>query len=186
MKRIFPHPRYTIPEKNFVLKRSNGSIITDIDAIIIDNNTGEIALIQLKWLDIYGRSLAERNSRKINFVKANEWVEKVSKWIGSKSSKEIAMSLKLNASGLMPPALIVLARHVAKFSEESSYDNRATWISWPQLVKIFLERDPKSLSSFISVYKSKLEKIQTSENRTHRKKSAFHRLPGLTVEIKSQ
>lgn len=181
LRELFPTPRYLIPDREFALKRADGSELTDIDAVILDNQTGRIALVQLKWLDIYGRSLAERNSRRLNFLKANKWVDRVSEWVGGRSSGEIATGLGLGSSGSAPPILLVLARHAARFSGETQYDSRACWASWPTLVQTCRtspERD---------VFKMLDRSQNRSWTRKRRRKPAIsiHELPGLTVEVRS-
>ena len=56
----------------------NGSVVTDIDALIFDRSTGVLGIFQLKWQDGFGHSVRERESRKRNFQKTgNQWVERV-------------------------------------------------------------------------------------------------------------
>lgn len=52
--------RYFVPRRGASLKKSDGSDLTDIDAVIVDRFSGDLCLVQLKWPDIYGRSLTER------------------------------------------------------------------------------------------------------------------------------
>jgi hypothetical protein len=179
LRELFPSPRYLIPDRSFRLRRSDGSELTDVDAIVLDHLTGRLALIQLKWPDIYGRSIAERNSRRINLLKANEWVDRVSQWVGGRSAGELATVLGIGSAGSMPPALLVLARHAARFSGEAQYDARAHWLSWPSLVRTCQN------SSGGDVLES-LEKCRIKPKSRARKRKPIvnvHRLPGLTVEV---
>lgn len=61
---LFSQSRFLVPEHGFNLRRKSGSIITDIDAVIFDRETGDIALVQLKWHDVFGFSLRERKPTK--------------------------------------------------------------------------------------------------------------------------
>lgn len=134
LRTIFPSPRFVIPNHGFKLRRPEGSVITDIDAVILDQETGDLALVQLKWHDVFGLSLAERESRRRNIVKANEWVDRVMLWVDNRSCQDL-----LNAFGLggkaaeRPPLLYVLARYAARFSGDHVQDSRAFWLGWPEM-----------------------------------------------------
>lgn len=136
LQRAFPVPRYEIPQKGFDLYRTNGEKLTDLDAVIIDRHSGALALVQLKWHDIFGRSLRERNSRRLNLVEANKWVGKVADWTSGRSASDVAAALNIGpAASEEAPKLIVVARHAARFTGEEALDERAAWISWPELMK---------------------------------------------------
>lgn len=180
LRELFTSPRYTIPDRGFRIRRTDGTELTDIDAVLIDNTTGRLGLVQLKWPDIYGRSLAERNSRRMNLLKANEWVSRVSEWIGSRSSGDVSTALGLGPSGsAASPVLLVLARHAARFSGETGYDGRAHWESWPRLVQRCLtSREPDFLRML-----ARNRGAAKSKRRTP--SIDIHEIPGLTVEVRS-
>lgn len=170
--------RYLVPPSGFKLRRTGGSHLTDVDAIVLDRHTGDLVLIQLKWPDIYGLSLAERNSRRINLLKANDWVEKVSGWLADRTAADVSAHFGLGPAGKQAPVLLVLARYAANFAGESGYDPRARWLSWPRLVEacgasrragivraIGREQAPPSGKHVLMI-------------------EGLHRLPGLRVEIK--
>jgi hypothetical protein len=127
---------FLVPKSGFRLKRPDGSHITDIDAVIYDNKNGTIALVQLKWHDVFGLSLSERESRRKNLQKASEWIARVHSWIDGRSSSEVAKALGISNNGSdRVPALYVMTRYVSRFSGENSLDNRATWLAWPELLR---------------------------------------------------
>ncbi|WP_141494053.1 hypothetical protein [Rhizobium sp. S9] len=177
LRDLFKPPRYTVPDRGFHIKRSDGTELTDIDAVALDNVTGRLCLIQLKWPDIYGRSVTERNSRRINLLKANDWVARISDWVGGRSSSDVCRALGLGNAGSPPPAILVLARHVARFSGESNYDSRALWESWPRLVKTFYENQNADIFHILA---------HTQRSGTLRRDPAvnIYELPGLTVEVR--
>lgn len=142
--------RYLVPSHGFNLKRMDGSDLTDVDAAIVDRQSGELCLVQLKWPDIYGRSLAERESRRTNLVKANEWVERVHDWVGKKNSKAACAALSLPHGSDRQVALMVLTRHVADFVGANDFDPRATWVSWPRFAKSVMENGDRDLLSVIT------------------------------------
>lgn len=135
---LFPRPRFEVPPSGFTLRRSDGSAITDIDAVIVDKLHGTVALVQIKWHDVFSRSLRERDSRRRNMLGAGLWVDKVHGWIADRDSGAVATALRLGnlaAATAAPPVLIVMTRHAARFSGEAGADRRSAWVSWPEFVR---------------------------------------------------
>lgn len=95
----FPANRFLIPAHGFKLRREDGSALTDIDAVVIDRHCGTLALVQLKWYDVFGTSLKERESRRSNIAEASKWIEKVHTWVNGRSSAVVAKALGLKALG---------------------------------------------------------------------------------------
>ncbi len=94
LRELFPSPRFVVSEGGIRLRREDGSELTDIDASVYDRSTGAVGLFQLKWHDIYGRSTRERNSRRLNLLRANAWVEAVATWLHRHSIAELPRILK--------------------------------------------------------------------------------------------
>ncbi|MGZ0028231.1 hypothetical protein ACUZUJ_19630 [Stenotrophomonas sp. S4] len=131
---IFPAPRYVVPRHGYKLKRSDGTHLTDIDAVIMDCVTGSVALVQLKWHDPYGRSISERESRRKNLARATDWVDKVNEWVGGRTCAEISCALQLPPSECTrSPEVFVISRYAARFAGDDRVDSGATWLSWPEL-----------------------------------------------------
>jgi hypothetical protein len=136
---IFKEPRYVLLPSGVKLRRADGSLLTDVDAVVQDRLSGTVALIQLKWHDVFSHSLRERESRKLNLIAANQWVERVAAWAGNRSSDEIARTLNMAAAEgqqFAKPVILVLTRYTARFSGEGSCDSRGAWLSWPELVRV--------------------------------------------------
>jgi hypothetical protein len=145
VRSLFSEPAFHVPSSGVRLQRADGSTLTDIDAVVLDRACGGIALLQLKWHDIYGRSLKERNSRRSNLLGANKWVERVSQWVDGRSAGAIAAALKVgSASEDRPPQIFVVSRYAAQFVGQPLFDARAGWIGWGDLTGAFLrsENDP--------------------------------------------
>jgi hypothetical protein len=143
--KLFAEPRYLVPPRGFRLSREDGSLLTDIDAIVVDRQCGTLALMQLKWHDIFGFSLAERESRRRNLAKANDWTAKVVDWVGGRSSCEILRQLGIGVEGSQcPPVLYVIARYAGRFSSDSRHDERASWLGWPELQNAMANDDVAS------------------------------------------
>ncbi|MBT1159652.1 hypothetical protein J1C56_29305 [Aminobacter anthyllidis] len=131
--------RYVVPDGVFNLYKRDRSDLTDVDAAIVDRESGQLCLVQLKWPDIYGRSLAERESRRTNLAKANEWVERVYGWVDGRTSAQVCKALQLPYGGEQPVSLMVLSRHIADFVRPTEFERRAIWTSWPRLAKTVSE-----------------------------------------------
>ncbi|MGG6462218.1 hypothetical protein [Solilutibacter silvestris] len=137
LRKLFSEERFLVPSHGYKVKREDGSHLTDIDAVVCDRSTGSLALFQLKWHDVYGRSLSERESRRKNLAKAADWVARVSAWIGGKSSREVAAALGLQvACSEAVPELYVIARYGAQFEGDDRDDRDATWLPWAELMAL--------------------------------------------------
>ncbi len=182
LAQVFPQPRFIIPEHGFKLRRTDGSVITDIDALILDSETGDLALVQLKWHDVFGFSLNERESRRRNIAKANDWVERVSGWAGNRSSQEIVSALGINRQASQrPPLLYVLARYGARFTGDHVHDDRAAWVGWPEVMvasgqPLLGKQSPLlEIPDWILACQQRFKKAETQ--------SREFSFPGLTVTI---
>lgn len=139
---LLPEPRYIRGRENVTLRSSNGSTATDIDAVLLDTTANCLYLFQLKWFDIFGLGLKERQSKLTNLLKANKWVDQVSSWVSTLSQRELFIRLGLHKhlpSTTVEVQLFVLTRNSARFSGPHKYDERAAWIAWPRLVRLVAE-----------------------------------------------
>jgi hypothetical protein len=136
LAKVFAQPRFFVAERGFTLRRGDGTHLTDIDAVVLDTWTGALALLQLKWPDIFGLSPQERESRRRNLLKANEWVERVHTWIAGRTAREVARVFGLPAETCSGnPILLVLPRYAARFTRNDKLDERASWVAWPEVVR---------------------------------------------------
>jgi hypothetical protein len=177
----FPAPRFLVSQTGFALRRPNGELITDIDAVIVDREVGSLALVQLKWHDIFGRSLRERSSRMRNLLAANIWVERVTEWAAGRSAADIGAALNLGTiAGNNEPLLFVLTRHTARFTGATTYDPRAPWLGWAQLLPAAQRTgDPDLLRTIFRHFQGRTE---TPEPPQEASSVEFH-LPDLFVEV---
>jgi hypothetical protein len=138
----FRGPRFLVPDHGMTLRRDDGSHITDVDAAILDRETGSLALVQLKWPDIYGLSPKERESRRLNLLKANEWVGRTADWIAKRNAGQVAKALGMGngASDLNKPILMVIPRYAARFTLNDHLDDRACWVAWPEVARRRIEK----------------------------------------------
>jgi len=180
LQKLFPPPRYLVPENGFVLRRGDGSHITDVDATIIDLRDGTVALVQLKWSDIFGRSTRERESRRLNLLKATEWIERVSGWLDGRSSSQVCRALGIQGvGGSQPPMLMVLSRYMAHYTR-TELDPRAVWLSWPQLVR----RCSEKCNADVTLREvTNVPTPDPQRDRNHKPSNTIYDFSGLTVQV---
>ncbi len=182
---LLPPDRFVVQNKGYKLRRSDGSVATDIDAVAIDRTNGRVALFQLKWHDVYGRSPSERESRKRNMAAATAWVDTLARTLGGYSSRDVCKRLGIpSMSSDLPPVLIVLARYMARFSGDGEPDPRATWLSWPEFQLAFNSAIPDDALASVG---SKVDEYRSSFDRTdgppRRETFIF---PGLSIDLETQ
>jgi len=150
LAKAFPEPDFLVPPHGFQLRRADGSKLTDVDAVVLDRRHGTLVLVQLKWHDAFGFSLPERESRRRNITKANEWTERVISWVEGRTSSQLAKALGLDAKASdSPPLLYVVARYAARFTGESGQDPRASWLGWPEILHVLHDNPGGDILSLI-------------------------------------
>jgi hypothetical protein len=120
--------------------RSEGRVVTDVDAVVFHPPTRTAGLFQLKWQDLFGDSMEIRRSRQTNLRReTSTWLNSVVGWLSARSGQEKARGLGLDrfgASSVTQVETFVLGRHFAHFSG-SEADDRAAWGMWPQVLRLF-------------------------------------------------
>jgi hypothetical protein len=138
---LFPQPHLVKIDRGVKIKRT-GSVVTDIDAIILDRRTGTAGLFQLKWQDAFGNSMAERASKKANLLDGgNMWVDRTTAWLQDNGLAESARALGLAGYGveLKDIRLFVIARNAAHFSGDGNPHPEAAWGMWLQVLRLCSE-----------------------------------------------
>jgi len=93
---IFAGNKYYNIDWNIKLKSLN-NVCTDIDAVIFDRVTGNLALFQIKWQDYHFNDVRKLRSRACNLAeKLDSWALKVDNWIEENWLLKLAQSIKLN------------------------------------------------------------------------------------------
>jgi hypothetical protein len=180
LRRLLPEPRYKVLEKGLKLRRRDKSTLTDADAVVLDRQAGVVIFVQLKWYDVHGFCLAERDSRRENLLtKGNEWVEKVHGWIDGRTSAEISRTYGWGDAAEVAPELLVLARHSARFAGETRYDPRASWTSWHALTEEMLDPSCKGFVAAITRTQNRKPKPANPAGTT------IFELPGMIVEVRT-
>lgn len=180
LREVLPEPRFHIPAHGFALRRNDRSVITDIDALFVDRKHGSLALVQLKWHDVHGRSLQERESRRRNLLQANKWVERVAAWVDGRSAASVAKALHVEGvRSDRPPHIFVLSRYATQFTRNDPYDQRAAWFSWADLVLgVQANLDTDLLAQLELAFRGGVN-LDPVEREPHISKFQF---PGLLVE----
>ena len=177
----FRGPRFVVPDHGFKLRRDDGSLITDVDAVVLDREQGTLALLQLKWLDIFGMSPRERESRRLNLLSANDWVERVVNWMNGRKTGEICRALGIErVDSDKPPVVMVVARYMTRFSRNAPLDGRAAWVAWPEIVRMRVEE--KEISDPLSEILSRFKAAGTLDREEY-ESDAVYGLRDLTVHV---
>ncbi len=139
---LFHSPRFFNLDRQVKIK-SQGALITDIDAVVYDQETGTLALFQLKWQDSFGGSMSRRNSKMKNLTgEGNQWVERMTDWIGERSLNRLPAALGLEkelTTAIRDVRLFVIGRNFSRFSGPIAITDSASWGTWPQVVRLLNE-----------------------------------------------
>lgn len=142
---LFEGTRYRCVQGQARLRR-NGKDITDIDAAIYDEASGDLVLFQLKWQEFGTSIVRAQRSRASNFTKqVDEWGRRVCAWIGEFGVDALCRSLRvrLNADKIRYVRLVAVGRSAARFGSYGyNVDKQVLVLSWPQLVRLRIEIGP--------------------------------------------
>lgn len=114
-------------------------VATDLDAVIIDKQSGEIAFFQLKWQDPTSDSIQSLSSKSKNYnISTKKWIEIVQKWVNESTVDTIASILGINKKYVRKEKifLFVLGRNHGNYSGARPVDKKAAWLQWYQLLAI--------------------------------------------------
>jgi hypothetical protein len=143
---LFEGPRFQRVSGQTKLRR-NGQIVTDIDAAIFDNATGELVLFQLKWQDFTSSSVRTQRSKAKNFSdQVQDWAEKVMSWINQSGAAALCRALKIkppDGTELRHVRLIAIGRSNARFrSYGYNTGENLLVLPWPQFARLRLAIGP--------------------------------------------
>ncbi len=119
---LFVNTVNIICSESAVTLKQSGKIMTDIDAMIFDKDSGTLVVIQLKSSDDFGTSMEQRYSRSKNFYETSvKWIDKVEGWLSS-NDKNVLLNhfspplderLRVKTVNLM-----IIGRNYAHFSDQ--------------------------------------------------------------------
>ena len=123
--------------------RENGKDLTDIDAVIFDEENQTLFLIQIKWMDDWGTDMYQRSSMKRNYVeKVEKWITTIDKYIEKRGRKHLFESLNLNIwNNNTSIHYVILGKHFSHFSDYTLPINTLA-VSWAGLLEILHVNPP--------------------------------------------
>lgn len=151
---------------------------TDIDAVIVDKTSGEIALFQLKWQGPTYISTRAMHSKSKNYTdETNKWLQIVNDWIKEVSLEKISNLLGISKKHIDKSKIyiFVLGRHHSNYSADVIADNSCVWGQWYQFmagIQYINDNQPKISqyynllkfqSPFNQKYKERPMKIQIGD-----------------------
>ena len=151
---LFDNDDYLVINRNINIY-SDGILLTDIDAAIIDKNTKTLGVFQLKWQEPFGTNMIERNSKQRNFIKkSNEWVNTVISWFDHSDSNIISSTFGISKDiidDIKEIKYFVIGRNFSKFSNSSIIlDSRSAWGNWYQIRRILKKRNSDHLNNLFN------------------------------------
>ncbi|MET3395791.1 hypothetical protein ABIC33_006468 [Variovorax sp. 1140] len=136
LERLFQAPRWQCTRRGVKLTRGSKTV-TDIDFAAYDNETGEVAVVQLKWQQPVAADQRIRRSTGRNLMQeGNRWVADVHDWVAEFGVRELVSRLGFKTARISVSKAFVLARYGAHFSGFAGLDERAIWADWAHFQKV--------------------------------------------------
>ena len=136
---LFPDKRFVTSAGRIELRRDDGDVRTDIDAVVFDRKTGTLGFFELKSQDPFARSTAELARQRDNVLYANRQISGVLAWLQRHGADEILGRVDTRTAKTFRVQKVypfVLGRYLAHFSDGPEPDRRAAWGTWPQLLRL--------------------------------------------------
>ena len=136
---LFQDKRFVTSTGRIELRRDDGKILTDIDAVVFDRKTGTLGIFELKSQDPFARSTAELERRRDNVLYANRQVSGVLDWMNRHGPNDLlsrvdARTAKSFRANKVYP--FVLGRYLVHFNDGPEPNRRAAWGTWPELLRL--------------------------------------------------
>ena len=147
---MFKGNRYTVLEGNAILK-TEGKVITDIDAAILDITSGELALFQIKWQDYFTNDIKKLSSKSKNLVDGiDSWSEKVENWIANNGIHKLLQVLRLKVPKSKPITKVILFGLSKTFARTSGFghetkNTNTALCNWPAFMQARTKIGPADL-----------------------------------------
>ena len=148
---MFGGKRYIRFPGNLKLRR-DGVVLTDIDAIIYDKQTGDVGLFQLKWQDYSTNDVRRLRSKAANLsAELMDWSDKVKSWIEKNGISALDKSLRLRqkrGEAAMSALLFAISRSSVR-TQGYGVKTEAPGLAmatWPQFVRARMEIGPSAWS----------------------------------------
>jgi hypothetical protein len=136
---LFGDKRFVTSHDRIALRRGDGNVRTDIDAVVFDRKRGALACFELKSQDPFAGSAAELARQGDNFRYANRQVAGTLDWLKRHGADALLervdrrVAKTFRAQKVYP---FVLGRYLAHFDGGPAPDRRAAWGTWPQVLRL--------------------------------------------------
>lgn len=136
---LFPDRRFVTGASRIKLRRDDGDVRTDIDAVVFDRKTGTLGIFELKSQDPFARSAAELVRQRDNVLYANRQVSGVLTWLNRHGADEILGRVDARTARTFRVQKVypfVLGRYLVHFDDGPAPDRRAAWGTWPEVLRL--------------------------------------------------
>lgn len=136
---FFDNKRYICINHPIVIKGTDGKTLTDLDAVIVDRQTMQTAIFQLKWQDPTNDTIFSLRSKAENYLSTTRtWVNQVCHWIQISSDTEIARVLNVKKQYIRNEEiyLFVIGRTHGNYSSKTEVPsvNHVVYGQWYQFI----------------------------------------------------
>lgn len=134
---LFHNTCFICLNKPIVIRVDNARTLTDIDAVIIDKLTHEVALFQLKWQDPTTNSAYELKSKASNYNKAaQKWVQDIERWLQNCDSEKLSsvLGVKKKLIDINKIYIFVIGRKHGNYSGSTKPTDNCAWAQWYQFL----------------------------------------------------
>jgi hypothetical protein len=136
---LFQEKRFVTSAGRVELRRDDGGVRTDIDAVVFDRKTGALGLFELKSQDPFARSTAELTRQRDNVLYANRQLSGVLDWLNRHGANALLGRVDSRTAKTFRAQKVypfVLGRYLAHFGDGPEPDRRAAWGAWPQVLRL--------------------------------------------------
>jgi len=148
---MFGGKRYIRFPGNLKLRQGN-AVLTDIDAVVYDRFTGDVALFQLKWQDYSTNDVRQLRSKAANLsAELTDWSAKVQLWLRENGISALNKSLRLkqkrneSARNILLFAISRLSIRTQGYGVKTVAPDLAMGV-WPQFLRVRMEIGPSKWS----------------------------------------
>jgi hypothetical protein len=136
---LFQDKRFVTSAGRVELRRDEGDLRTDIDAVVFDRKTGTLGVFELKSQDPFARSTAELARRRDNVLYANRQISGVLDWLKRHGADALLGRVDTRTARTFRVQKVypfVLGRYLVHFSDGPEPDRRAAWGTWPGILRL--------------------------------------------------
>lgn len=164
ISKLFDGPRWQIHGRNLRL-REKGKDVTDIDFVVFERGSREIALFQLKWQHPVGFDNRGRLSSGRNLIEeSNRWVKAVLSWLDRHGIDELIQRLGFEKSASPTVHLFVLGRYHVHLTGFDQRDPRAVWADWAHFLRVRTEgQGTATISQIAAMLRNTVEQSRAAK-----------------------